>query len=133
MKKITLLLILVPGAMFAQTTKTKVLYMTASRSRGADIETALWNAEEWKGPTWSFETGRIILNGNSILTKNITEIRFDVREEEIPDGIDETTVTNAQSASASTIFDLSGRKVATSGSNLSKGIYIKNGKKYLKK
>ena len=119
--------------MFAQTTKTKVLYMTASRSRGADIETALWNAEEWKGPTWNFETGRISLNGNSILTKNITEIRFDVREEEIPDGIDETTVTNAQSASASTIFDLSGRKVATSGSNLSKGIYIKNGKKYLKK
>lgn len=133
MKKIALLLLLLPEAVFAQTTKAKVLYMTASRSRGTAIENALWNAEEWKGPTWNFETGRIILGGNSILTKNITEIRFDVREEEIPDGIDETAITDSQSATDNTIFDLSGRKVATNGSNLSKGIYIKNGKKYLKK
>jgi hypothetical protein len=78
------------------------------------------------GPTTSVNPFRMYVykNDNNAVGSKITSISFDFNE--VTTGIRELQMTNEKSS----VYDLNGR--AVSEKNLKSGIYIKNGKKYIK-
>ena len=128
MKNLFLALCLMPLAATAQTTKQKVLYMNVVRSNG-NIETRLMGSEDFVGPIYNPETKRLVINGSSRTLTSIKEIRFDIREEEVPDGI--ISVVEAEQQESEATYDLSGRRVDEQ--RVQRGIYIRDGRKFIKK
>ena len=125
MKKTLLLLMLMPVMAAAQTTE-KVLYMSVKRTAGTKT-IALSEAEDCLGPVLNMSTNRLQVGTASILRTNVKEIRFEVREEEVADAIEDIDATDADD---SRIYDLQGRELKSASRA---HIYIMNGKKYLKK
>ena len=117
-----------PLAATAQTTKQKVLYMNVVRTNG-NIETRLMGSEDFVGPIYNPETKRLVINGSSRTLTSIKEIRFDIREEEVPDGI--ISVVEAEQQESEATYDLSGRRVDEQ--RVQRGIYIRDGRKFIKK
>lgn len=128
MKNLFLALCLMPLAATAQTTKQKVLYMNVVRTNG-NIETRLMGSEDFVGPIYNPETKRLVINGSSRTLTSIKEIRFDIREEEVPDGI--ISVVEAEQQESEATYDLSGRRVDEQ--RVQRGIYIRDGRKFIKK
>lgn len=131
MKKLFFLLCLLPLSATAQTVKQKVLYMKAVRTNGS-TSARLEGTDDFLGPIFNLETRKFTINGTTRTLNTIKEIRFEIQEEELPDGIDAveededfTTIPAAQPT-----FDLSGRKVEEQ--KASRGIYIKGGRKFIK-
>lgn len=129
MRKIFFILCFLPLMAAAQTTKQKVLYMKAVRTNGSTTA-RLEGTEDFMGPIYNVETKRLIINGTSRTLTSIKEIRFEIREEEVPDGIEEVDMS-ATSDNNQQTFDLSGRPVDMQ--HLQRGVYLKGGKKIIKK
>lgn len=128
MKNLFLALCLMPLAATAQTTKQKVLYMNVVRTNG-NIETRLMGSEDFVGPIYNPETKRLVINGSSRTLTSIKEIRFEIREEEVPDGI--TAVMENEQQKPEATYDLSGRRVDEQ--RMQRGVYIRDGRKFIKK
>ncbi len=128
MKKVFFLLSLLSLTASAQTTRQKVLYMQAVRTNGS-TSARLEGTEGFLGPIYNPETRRLLINGTSRTLNSIKEIRFEIREEDVPDGIEK--VEAGTPATDDSIHDLSGRKVREE--TASRGIYIKGGRKFIKK
>lgn len=128
MKKVFFLLSLLPLMASAQTTKQKVLYMQAVRTNGS-TNARLEGTDGFLGPIYNPETKRLFINGTSRTMNTIKEIRFEIREEDVPDGLEEVQASEETAPVAT--YDLSGRRVKEQ--RASRGIYIKGGKKIVKK
>lgn len=128
MKKILFLLCLLPLSATAQTVKQKVLYMKAVRTNGS-TSARLEGTEDFVGPIYNLETKKLLINGTWRTLNSIKEIRFEIKEEEVPDAIENLSAETP--ADNTGIFDLSGRKVKEE--TASRGIYIKGGRKIIKK
>lgn len=128
MKKLFIIFCFLPLAASAQTTKQKVLYMNVVRTNGS-ITARLESGEDYLGPLYNLETKRITINGSSRTLNTIKEIRFEIREEEVADGIED--IVEGEGDSPSPLYDLSGRRVEE-GCRLH-GVYIRDGKKIIKK
>jgi len=128
MRKTLFLLCLLPMVATAQTTKKKVLYMQAVRTNGV-TEARLDGTEDFVGPIYNLETKKLLIGGTWRTKNSIKEIRFEIREEEVPDGIEEVT-DNQEFSIPPTTYDLSGRIVQEKVTK--HGIYIKGGKKIVK-
>lgn len=129
MRKIFFILCLLPLMAAAQTTKQKVLYMKAVRTNGSTTA-RLEGTEDFMGPIYNVETKRFIINGTSRTLNSIKEIRFEIREEEVPDAIENVEMSATEDNNQQT-FDLSGRPVDMQ--RVQRGVYLKGGKKYIKK
>lgn len=112
----------------AQTTKQKVLYMKAVRTNGSTTA-RLEGTDNFVGPIYNLETKRLLINGTSRTLNSIKEIRFEIQEEEVPDAIED--VNERADDSNTRTYDLSGRRVDEQ--NVQRGIYIKGGRKIVKK
>lgn len=111
----------------AQTTKQKVLYMNVIRTNRTTTA-RLESAEDYLGPVYNMETQTMFINGTWRSKSSIAEIRFEIREEEVTDGIEDMDDVEASTPSAT--YDLSGRKVEERSTK--HGLYIKGGKKIVK-
>ena len=126
MRSILFIFFLAPLMTFGQTTKQKVLYMKVVRTAGS-ISAKLEGDEDFIGPVYNLETKRLMINGSSRTLSTIKEIRFEIKEEEVPDGI--CDMQNKEEEAG--LYDLSGRKVGEG--SVQRGMYIKGGKKIVKK
>lgn len=130
MKKLFFLLCLLPLSATAQTVKQKVLYMKAVRTTGS-TSVRLEGTDDFLGPIFNLETRKFTINGTTRTQNTIKEIRFEIKEEEVPDGIESLTADDVETEAANAaVFDLSGRRVEEQ--NASRGIYIKGGRKIIK-
>lgn len=128
MKKLLFSLCLLPLATSAQTTTQKVLYMKVERNTGTTTA-RLEGTEDFLGPIYNPETKRLFVNGAYRSLSALKGIRFEIKTEEVADGIEE--VTESQAKEATPTYDLSGRKV---NKNIApRGIYIIGKKKFIKK
>ena len=127
MKKIFFLLLLMPLMVSAQTTKQKVLYMKAVRTNGS-TNARLESTEGFLGPIYNPETRRYFINGVFRTQNTIKEIRFEIKEEDVPDGIER--VDGHAGEAPAQAYDLGGRRVDEN--RIARGIYIKGGKKVVK-
>lgn len=130
MRKLLALLCLLPSLAMAQTTTQKVLYMKVERNSGSTTA-RLEGKDDFLGPIYHMDTQKLFINGAYRSLSTIKGIRFEVRTEEVADGIDQVREDSPEYSSSRTVFDLSGRQVDEQ--SLQRGVYIKGKKKYIKK
>lgn len=130
MRKLLALLCLLPSLTMAQTTTQKVLYMKVERNTGSTTA-RLEGKDDFLGPIYHMDTQKLFINGAYRSLSTIKGIRFEIRTEEVADGIDQVREDSPEYSSSRTIFDLSGRQVDEQ--SLQRGVYIKGKKKYIKK
>lgn len=128
-KQVLFLCLVLPLLASAQTSKQKVLYMKAVRSNGS-TSARLEGTEGFIGPIYNPKTKRLFLNGTYRTMSTIKELRFEIKEEEIPDGIETVEDNMSDDRHAATTYDLGGRRVDEH--RLTRGIYIRGGKKIVK-
>lgn len=114
----------------AQTTTQKVLYMKVERNSGSTTA-RLEGKDDFLGPIYHIDTQKLFINGAYRSLSTIKGIRFEIRTEEVADGIDQVREDSPEYSSSRTVFDLSGRQVDEQ--SLQRGVYIKGKKKYIKK
>ena len=114
----------------AQTTTQKVLYMKVERNTGSTTA-RLEGKDDFLGPIYHIDTQKLFINGAYRSLSTIKGIRFEIRTEEVADGIDQVREDSPEYGSSRTVFDLSGRQVDEQ--SLQRGVYIKGKKKYIKK
>lgn len=129
MKKILLIIGMLPLTALAQTTKEKVLYMDVVRTSGT-ITTRLESGEDYLGPIYNLETKRLVINGSSRTLSSIKEIRFEIREEEVNHD-DDAVLEIGEDATQQPTYDLNGRKVDIQ--HAMPGVYVKGNRKIIKK
>lgn len=130
MRKLLALLCLLPSLAMAQTTTQKVLYMKVERNSGSTTA-RLEGKDDFLGPIYHIDTQKLFINGAYRSLSTIKGIRFEIRTEEVADGIDQVREDSPEYSSSRTVFDLSGRQVDEQ--SLQRGVYIKGKKKYIKK
>ena len=130
MRKLFCILCLMPSLAMAQTTTQKVLYMKVERSMGTTTA-RLEGKEDFLGPIYHTDTQKLFINGAYRSLSNIKGIRFEIKTEEVADGIVQVQEEGTEDSASRTVFDLSGRPVEER--SLQRGIYIIGQKKYIKK
>lgn len=130
MKRILMLLCLLPTMAAAQTTQ-KVLYMNVKRTSGS-LTTALRGTEDFIGPIYYGDEKKLLINGSKRTLSTIKEIRFEIRTEEVPDGIDSLPADNSQCEANEPIYTLSGQRIEGTAPK-QRGIYVRGNKKFIKK
>lgn len=136
MKRLALLLLCLPAFAMAQTETKKVVQMSVVRSVGGIVNTYLTGDDDYIGPMYNRETENLVLKNTSgttvtVARKRIKEIRFTIETIEVPTAID-AVEADELTAVDQKIYDLSGRVISPSEA-LTRGIYIKGGKKYVRK
>lgn len=126
MKRLALLLALVP--MLASAEDIQVLYMTAYRTIGNGVSVPLYDKDDFVGPVLNLQENRLHIGNASILKSRITGIKFEVRT---IDAIEAPQADVESQNSEAPVYDLQGRQMGKE--SLTRGIYIRNGKKFVKK
>lgn len=121
----------------AQTETKKVLQMSVVRTLGNPVNSYLFYEDDFEGPTYIPETEILTITNTAgttlgISRKRIKEIRFTATTIEVPTAIEavEADENTAAEAGEQRIYDLSGR-IISSHESLTRGIYIKGGKKFV--
>lgn len=137
MKKLLLLLLCLPTIAMAQTETKKVVQMSVVRTVGQPVNTYLLGDDDFVGPTFNRETNVLTLKNTtgSIFTvtrQRLKEIRFSIETIEVPTAIEEVEAdeNTTLSVGEQKIYDLSGRVISPCEA-LTRGIYIKGGKKFI--
>ena len=107
------------------------MFLVVELPKGQTESVMLSNEDEKAMPLWRHKEGILVLNGTPYNTADIVGMRLETR---MVDAIEEVNndVQTIQSATATAVYDLSGRQIVNSqsvNSKLPKGIYIINGKK----
>lgn len=131
MKKLPLLLAVGFASFSASWAQEEVdvLYMSVIRTNGVEISAPLYATDDFIGPKINFEEKRLTIDGRSLLTSRIREIRFSVKTE--ANAIKPVEVAPTVGGDVYSIDGRLVRKGATSLEGLPKGVYIMNGKKYV--
>ena len=113
-----------------------VVYMITTLNSGTTKEVMLSNETSFVGPKLFHKEKRLIIDGNSYTSDDIQEIRFEKRTiDAIVTVESQTETTNYDNA----VYNLNGQKVCdiqtfeSQRASLPKGIYVINGKKFIKK
>lgn len=113
-----------------------VVYMITTLNSGTTKEVMLSNETSFVGPKLFNKEKRLIIDGNSYTSDDIQEIRFEKRTiDAIVTVESQTETTNYDNA----VYNLNGQKVCdiqtfeSQRASLPKGIYVINGKKFIKK
>lgn len=130
MRKLFSILCLLPSLAMAQTTTQKVLYMKVERSMGTTTA-RLEGGEDFLGPIYHTDTQKLFINGAYRSLSTIKGIRFEIKTEEVADGIVQVQEEGTEESASRAVFDLSGRQVDVR--SVQRGVYIKGKKKYIKK
>lgn len=110
----------------AQTTE-KVLYLNVTRSTGAVVSAKLSDGETTKNPVVDLKNRKVYVNDVTLSLSRVSDFRFEVKEEEVS-GIKSAEVTPVDD---NNIYSIDGRLIGKDSNNLSKGVYIKNGRKFI--
>lgn len=129
MRKLLLLLLLVPAAGWCQTTR-RAVKMTVTRTQGTALAVVLpTQDDEAQGPVYDITAQKLHIKGMSVALKRIKEIRFEGVTEEV-DAIQQIQNEELKMKNAP-VYDLMGRRLGA-WETLGRGIYIIGGKKYRK-
>ncbi|MBQ7471654.1 MAG: hypothetical protein IJS97_04425 [Prevotella sp.] len=114
-----------------QAEEVEATFMNIHTASGQTESVMLTSVNSFYGPRILKTEKRITFNGQSIDVDDVAYITFEKR---LVDGIDETPVLDSRASQKSdqTVYDMSGRPVGKGNvSNLPKGLYIMNGKKFV--
>lgn len=133
MKKLALLLFLLPAVAMAQTETKRVIQMSVVRTVGQPVNTYLMDSDDFVGPMYNRSAEVLTLTNTTgstftVSRKRLKEIRFSIETIEVPTAI--ANIDTDETATEQPIYDLSGRSIPA-GEALTRGIYIKGGKKFI--
>ena len=126
---VALLILLMPLSGRAE--EVEATFMNIYTTSGQTESIMLTSADSFYGPRLIKTEKRITFNGQSIDVDNVAYITFEKR---LVDGIDEAPVLDSRASQKTddTVYDMSGRQVGKGRiSDLPKGLYIMNGKKFV--
>lgn len=125
---LTLLCAIPLGVLGATDDDIDAIFMTVALNAGQSESVMLSNASEYNGPMFRPAEKTLSINGTSYNTEDVKEIRFEVRQ---VDAIQDVNQSNEHFADG-IIYNLNGQMVGKMDvERLPKGVYIVNGKKII--